>query len=242
MIYPRNIIGPQFHKGDIVTFVFDGAELILRLPIVPINKDNEDVVSSIKDFRQVKTDVWGQDDQGNRCEQLVAQCWCFEDAISLDDVALSRLAISLVDVGQKKTKVASLLNFSYFEKVVLDGLAYSFDDGRGELHSSSTDNRFFAEQYKRNNVNWLRVKISYDPERLPSPVIFIPLTSSFFVMVSLELQSLHYAGRSNPYSDELLKKFESDLFEDFISHIDLRYTPETIAIIESLKQSTAAGV
>lgn len=242
MIYPGNIIGPQFDKGDIVTFVFDGAELMLRLPIIPINKHNEDVVSPIKDFRNIDTGVWSEDDQGNRCEQLVSQCWSFEDGISLDNVALSRLAISLVDINQKKAQVTSLLNFSYFEKVVLDGLAYSFDDGQGELHSSSTENRFFAEQYERNNVNWLRVKISYDQERLPSPVVFIPLTSSFFVMVSLELQSLHYAGRSNPYSDELLKQFESDLFEDFISHIDLRYTPETIAIIESLKQSTAAGV
>jgi hypothetical protein len=237
MIFPKNIIGPQFDKGDIVTFVFSGAELNLRLPIIPLNKHNEDSVCPIKDFRNLDTSRWSEDDQGNHCEQLVSQSWSFEDARSHDNIALAKLSISLIQVDPHKLKDSSLLNFCTFERLVMNGLAYSFPADESTEQSKS---RFFAEQKDRKNINWLRIMIHFDLEKTPIPTMFIPLTQSFFIMISLEIESLHYADRTNPYSDELLKQFECDLFDDFLSHIKIEYSPETIALIDALNNKTPA--
>jgi len=237
MIFPRNIIGPQFSKGDIVTFAFAGTELSLRLPIIPLNKHNEDSVSSIKDFRNQDISTWSEDDQGNHCEQLAYQSWSFEDAGSLDNIALSKLSVSLVHVNPNKLLNSSLLKFSTFEKLVMDGLAYSFPNDESPEHSKS---RFFAKPIAQENIDWLQVMIHFDLEKTPIPTMFIPLTQSFFIMISLEIESLHYAGRTNPYSNEVLKQFEFDLFEDFLSHVKVEYTPETIAQINLLNNKTPA--
>lgn len=237
MIFPKNITGPQFAEGDIVAFAFQGADLTFKIPVIPVNKHNEDSISSVRDFRNPDVSLWSEDDQGNHCEQLVFQRWSFEDSISLDNIASARLSISVINVNAKKLKEDSLLKFPVFEKVVIDGLAYSFPN---EAIGGQSKSRFHAQQIEKNGIDWLQVMITFDLERSPTPTMFIPLTQSFFVMISLEIESLHYAGRTNPYTEEQLKQFERDLFDDFLSHIKIEYSPEIIATIQSLKNKTPA--
>lgn len=237
MIFPKNLVGPKFDEGDLLIFTFSGAELTLRLPKIPSNKHNKDQVSPMKQFSSTETKEWGEDDQGNRCKQLISQRWSFEDARSLDNIALTKLSVSLVHVDANKLNGSALLKFRTFEKLVMDGLAHSFQQDDSTEQSTS---RFFAQQTDQRNINWLKVMIQFDQERSPTPTMFIPLTGSFFIMISLEIESLHYAGRTNPYSNEVLKQFEADLFDDFLSHIKIEYSPETIAQIHSLNSNTPA--
>lgn len=59
-------------------------------------------------------------------------------------------------------------------------------------------------------------------------------------MAYVDLQSLHYAGRTNPYSNEVLKQFEKDLFEELLNHIKIEYSPALIAQIEALNPNVPA--
>ncbi len=245
MIFPDGIIGPSVEQGDLVSFLFDGAELTLRVPKIPINRNNADEVSSIKDFRGIDTSGWDTNDQDLPFEQLILQRWCFEDAKSLDDVAEGELYLSVIEVDQEKQKKNILLSHEAFECEMLAWHNYSFGQSHNEKYAEdpnwpSSANRYHGRTIKKEHANWFVVRLSLASYLKPISLVMVPINSRFVMMAYIELQSLHYAGRSNPYSDELLKQFESDLFENFLSHIDLRYTPETIAIIESLKTSETA--
>ncbi|VAW70685.1 hypothetical protein MNBD_GAMMA09-2878 [hydrothermal vent metagenome] len=48
------------------------------------------------------------------------------------------------------------------------------------------------------------------------------------------MASLHYQDRTNPYSNELIRKLEFDLFDEYMQSIDLSYTDKTLEIIQSL--------
>lgn len=237
MIFPQNIIGPKFGEGDLLVFTLEDTELTLLVPRIPSNKHNKDQICPQKKLSYTDAQDWREDDQGNRCKQLVSQRWSFEDARSLDDVALTKLSVSLVRVDPDKLENCSLLGLPTFEKLVVDGLKYSFPEEEPAIENKR---RLFAEKINKEHLNWIQVNIRYDQDKAPSPNIFIPITRLFFIMVSLEIESLHYAGRTNPYSNDLLKQFELDLFKDFVSHIKVEYAPETIAIIQTLKSGIPA--
>ncbi len=239
MKYPGNIIGPRFESGDLVTFTFDGAELTLRLPVVPNNKHNEDTVTRIKDFRGIDTREWDTNDQERPCIQLATQRWSFEDARSLDDIAQCEVHVSLIEVTQPQCKKNVLLCTAGFEETVLAWLCYSFANHEEKYQEDSNwpslANRYLGKSILKEHLSWFMVQLCFFEGTMPRPTMMIPINNRFVIMMSIEIDSLHYAGRQNPYSKELLRKFEFELFDDFLSHFDLRYTPETIATIQSLK-------
>ena len=244
MIFPKNIIGPQFDNGDLVTFNFDGAELTLRLPTIPNNKHNADRVSPLKDFRNANTQHWDSNDQSLPCLQLSEQRWCFEDGKSLDDIAQCSLYVSLVEASQRDCTQNTLLESTSFIELMLAWMDYSFAANEQEIGGVADGDpalgRYRLKSIAKPHLNWLAARVRYVPEATACPVGIVPINNRFIVMVSLEMESLHYAGRTNPYSDELLKQFEADLFEDFLSHIKIEYSPETIALIDALNNKTPA--
>lgn len=240
MIFPKNIIGPQFDNGDLVTFNFDGAELTLRLPTIPNNRHNADRISPFKDFRNANTQSWDANDQSLPCIQLSEQRWNFEDAKTLDNIARCSLYVSLVEVTQQDFIQNTLLESTSFKKLMLAWMDYSFAANEKGAHGDFTQDRYNLRLIDKPHLNWLGAQVRYVPDAAASPVGIMPINNRFIVMASLEIESLHYAGRTNPYSDELLKQFERDLFEDFLSHIKIEYSPETIATINSLKIKTPA--
>ncbi len=239
MKYPGNIIGPCFETGDLVTFIFDGAEFTVRLPIVPNNKHNQDTVTCNRDFRGIDTRDWDINNQERPCIQLATQRWSFEDANSLDNVALCKLYLSVVEVTPAARKKNILLEVKTFKEIMLNWIAYATEDHEEQYLKDSnwpaSANRFHEKVIEKEHLNWLRYELCYLEGTMPRPFAVAPINSRFVMMTRIEIDSLHYAGRQNPYSKELLRKFEFELFDDFLSHFDLRYSPETIAIIQSLK-------
>lgn len=240
MIFPKHIIGPQFESGDIVSFHFDGAELTFRTPIVPINSQNIDEISQLKIFCGINTSDWNSNDQERPCIQLLQQMWAFEDAKTLDDIAQCSLYVSLVEVSQQDCAQNTLLESSSFKALMLAWMDYSFAANEKGADGDSTQGRYKLRSIDKPHLHWLTAQVRYAPDTAPSSIGIMPINNRFIVMVSLEIQSLHYAGRTNPYSNELLKQFEQDLFEDFLSHIKIEYNPETIALIDALNNKTPA--
>lgn len=239
MKYPGNIRGPRIDTGDLVNFSFDGAELTFRLPVVPIDRHNEDIVCRIKDFRKIDTRTWDTDNQNRPCFILTEQAWVFEDSVSLDDIAQFRLFISLGEAEPTQQKQNILLNENTFQEDTLNSLVFSFqeqdDEHKHDKNWPSEKNQYHLKKMPKEYLNWLTFQLSFNDYRLPQPTAIIPINNRFTLMIYIKLDSLHYEGRTNPYSKELLRKFEFDLFDEFLSHIDLKYSPETIAMIKTLK-------
>jgi len=244
MIFPKNIIGPKFEKGDLISFQFDGAELIFRTPIIPINDQNIDEACPLKNFHGVNTSDWSTNDQDRPYIQLSQQLWCYENARTLDDIAQSSLYMSLIECTQQDSERNTLLIPESFEELMLSWMDYSFANHVKPEdrmpNGGSTSNPYKLKPIEKQHLNWLSVQVRFVPEAAPCPMCIIPINNRFVLMTSLEIESLHYAGRTNPYSNELLKQFEFDLFEDFLSHIKVEYTPETIAQINLLNNKTPA--
>lgn len=240
MKYPENIKGPRFDEGDLVTFTFDGAELTLRLPVVPANRNNRDRVSPIVDFRGINTDDWETDIQEVASTVLANQAWHFEDAISLDNIAKFALNISLVEISQQQAEQNTLLDTQSFEQAMLDLHSYFSEDDETKLLNDPSwpapSNRFRGKSIAKEHLNWFSIEFCTMDGSKPDPMAMIPINNRFFVVVSTRLISLHYPDRKNPYSDETLRKFQFDLFDEILSHIGLHYTPETIAAIQNCKK------
>lgn len=242
MKYPGNINGPRFENGDLVTFIFDGAELTLRLPIIPNNPHNEDTISRTRDFRGIDTRNWNTNSRESPCIELASQQWTFEDASSLDDIALCRLYAGLVEVAPSECEKNILLRPEIFEETMLSWHASSFTSHE-EMYLNDANwpalaNRYHGKSIAKDHLNWFVVQLTLLSGSKPSQLVMIPINSRFVMMAYIELGSLHYDGRTNPYSNELLKKFEFDLFDNFLTHIDLRYSPELLDVIETLKETS----
>lgn len=244
MIFPENIVGPKFDEGDLVTFVFDGAELTLRVPIISENRDHIDEVSSLSDFQNVDTRSWRTDDLENPLIQLVLQHWNLEHSKTLDDIAQCRLYVELVEVTEKQQSENILLEPSCFEDLILSWISYFFKNHEEKYAEDPSwpapANRYHGRSINKEHLNWFLIQLALNSRSKPSQLVMIPINNRFVLTAYIKIESLHYAGRANPFSDEALKKFEWDLFNDFLSHIKIEYSPELIATIESLKDKAPA--
>lgn len=244
MIFPANIIGPSFDQGDLVTFIFEGAELTFRAPTLPENKHKVDELSSIRDFRNIDASDWNTDDQEHAIIQLLLQHWSFEDSRTLDNIARCRLYVELVEVSKQDQLEGKLFSASRFQELMLSWHSFTFKDDERKNDEGpswpSIENRFNGRPIAKKNLNWFLVELPLNPRLAPIQLVMIPINNRFVLMAYIKIESLHYAGRTNPFSNELLKQFERDLFEDFLSHINIEYSPELISTIQSLKNKEPA--
>ena len=240
----EKIICPRFAEGDLLIFSFEGAELILPSMAVPNNPDNIDHVSLTRNLKDVSTSEWRVDNNGNKYHRLLWQQWNIEDSTTLDDVALCKLYVLILELAESQFSADKLLSYSRFEKCMLEYHEKTFnEDSESNLEFAETPrmaNRFFSRPIEREPINWLVSQLPISSGLAPVELVALPINNRFALMAHVEVESLHYAGRTNPYSNELLKQFEQDLFEDFLSHIKIEYSPETIATINSLKTKTPA--
>lgn len=245
MNFPGNLIGPKFDDGDFINFQFDGAELSLRAPIVPRNNHGADRLCETRDFRNIDTRNWDTNDQEHPSIELLLQRYCYEDARSLDDIAQCQIFVGLVECKEDAREANVFLSYPEFEDIMIDWHDYTFNQDHGEKYAHDSTwpalpNRYNGRSITKEHIDWFVVELNLSLQVKPVQLAMIPINNRFVLMTYIDLQSLHYAGRTNPYSEELLKQFEKDLFEDFLSHITIDYSPETIATIQSLKSKIPA--
>lgn len=245
MKYPGDIIGPKFDNGDLVTFVFEDAELTFKALQIPRNNHGADRICATKDFRNINTQHWDTNDQEHPCLELLLQRWCFEDARTLDDIAECEVFVGIVEVAENQRAANTLLSPPDFENLMLSWHHYSVGEEHNEKYAldptwPALPNRYNGYLIEKEHIDWFIVELKITAQEKPVRLAMIPINNRFVLMTFIELQSLHYAGRTNPYSDETLKQFERDLFADFLNHIRIDYSPELIAKIQTLKTKTPA--
>ena len=245
MKYPSNINGPKFNDGDLVSFIFDGAELALKALKIPRNNFGADRLCSINDFRSINTRNWDTNDQERPCIELLLQRWRFEDAQTLDNIAECEVFAGLVEVNANEREANALLSYPDFENLMLAWHHYSVGDEHNEKYEldptwPALPNRYNGRAIEKEHLDWFIVELKITLQEKPVQLAMIPINDRFVLMTFIDLQSLHYAGRSNPYSEATLKQFEKDLFDDFLSHIKIEYSSELIETIQSLKIGTPA--
>jgi hypothetical protein len=240
MNFPGHITGPVFAEGDLVTFVFDEAELTLRAPKVPYNRDTIDRVNQQRDFRNTDTSDWNHfGDEGHCTVSLVTQNWNYEDQQSHDDIANVFLEVVALKHSDKEYESCFCLNSESFQKHFLDGIHDQFNESVQDERPywPTKQNNFFAKTISRDLIDGLQAQIDLGGgEKYPVPSAYFSLGRRYTLRIAFHFGSLHYSDRKNPYSEELLQQFKLDAFDDFLSHIRIEYTPEIIALIEKLKR------
>lgn len=240
MKFPLNLTGPDFAEGDLVTFTFDDAELTYRVPKVPYNRNTIDRVNHQKDFRNADAADWDHfGDKGHCTTQLSVQNWNYEDAISHDDIAHVLLDIEVLKHSDNEYESCICLNSKSFAEHFLKEIYnhYSESDQDERPYWPTRQNNFFAKAIKRDPIDGLQVQLDLGGgEKYPVPSAYFSLGRRYSLRIAFHFGSLHYYDdRPNPYSEELLQQFKLDAFDDFLSHIRIEYTPETIALIQKLK-------
>lgn len=239
MIFPENITGPQFSDGDFVTYRFDDCELTLRLPVIPHNTDKVDDVSPRRDYRNVDTRDWRPlGEQGFTFFRLATQKWKYECKKTHDNIASCYMKISVLKHTQEEVESLFSLNSDSFRNHHLEVIQadfYDYEQKRGESWPSASNN-FLAKTISSPVLDGLQVELDLvDGAEAPTLSALFSLGKEYTLNIEWSFGSLHYPDRQNPYSKELLHKMKFELFDEFLSFIDIEYSPETLALIQQLK-------
>jgi|GEM_PF-1447688 len=241
MKIPNNLSGPQFAEGDLVSFIFDESELTLRAPKIPYNTNTINEICRERDFRNADTTPWEHfGTEGHCSKDLLIQTWNYEDAVSHDDIAHVVLTVKVVKHSDKETASCFSLNNLSFRHDLLSGLKehHAKSPPNGRAYWPSAENNFFLKTIPRDLLDGLQAQFAKGGgQKYPVPSAFFSLGRQYTLRISFNFVSLHYYDdRPNPYSEEVLQQFKLDVFDDFLSHIRIEYTPETIALIQKLKE------
>lgn len=242
MEFPGFITGPQFCDGDIVTFVFEDAELTLRLPVVAYDTDSIDEVGAVRDFTGAETWRWDEC-AGNRQKEIVLQSWKYEDDVTHDDIASVYMSVCVISHKDIDERGLYLLNSNDFESYWLQELADDYLDTPETRDGwPSAINSFFCKTIDKPVLDGIQVQVDLGAgAKYPVPTAYFSLGRRFSLRISFSFCSLHYSDRKNPYSDDLLHDWKADLFNDFLSYISIEYTPETVAMIKEIAKARQAS-
>jgi hypothetical protein len=240
MIYPKNLTGPQFATSPLIELKFKGARITLPVPEIPINDHMVDKVTPIRDFSDFDTSYWQDDGLGNLIENIISQEWTFEDLTNWDDIALCNFKVDLIEVNIEYQLSNLILNKTAFKKHIIDGFADALIEDESKYldfpNWPKAHNEFNYECIRKPDLEWFQVQICFVEGRNTGPLAYIPLDNRFALNVSFDMMTLHDDVRTNPYSDELIRKLQFDLFAEYMQSIDLRYTEETLKIIREVNK------
>jgi hypothetical protein len=240
MIYPKNLTGPQFATSPLIELKFKGARITLPIPEIPQNDRRIDEVTSIRDFSNFDTSKWEPDGLGNVLEKIIHQKWIFEDLTNWDDIALCHFEIELMEVSIDHQQKNLILNKTAFKKHIIDGFADALIEDESKYldlpNWPKAHNEFNYECINKPDLDWFQVQICFVEGDQPGPLAYIPLDNRFALNISFDMGTLHNDVTTNPYSDELIRKLQFDLFAEYMQSIDLRYTEETLKIIREVNK------
>lgn len=232
------VSGPEIQNGDLIVLDFGTSQLRMRLPSIPKNRDHFDNVSHIRDFSIENTSSWRPVVNNSKLLYFSDQCWKYESRLNYDDIASYILRVSILEVSAERQSSGCLLKSNLFRQAMIEDLACDYEDHRHFFERDSNwpfiDNEFHTRYLDREPMPWIFSHIgSYDGKDY-YPLAHIPLGSRFVFCASTEMCSLHYSDRKNPFTEQELKQFEFEIFDDFLNQISVTYSEETLALIQKL--------
>jgi hypothetical protein len=237
MKFPEHLTGPQFADGNLVSFIFDESELILRAQKVPHHIDAIDEICRERDFRNADTTSWDHFGTEGHCSTaLMMQTWEYVYSISRYYIAHAELKVDVVKHSDQEAASCFSLNNLCFRNELLSWLKEDHAGSRsreGE-HWPSEENNDFLKSIPRDLLDGLQIQLD---RKYPAQSAFFPLGRQYMLRINFNIRPLHYPNQQYPYSEKVLQQFKLDAFDDFTSHIRIEYTPETIALIQKLKEN-----
>lgn len=234
MEFPNFISGPQFSEGNFVSFKFRDAELTLRLPVLPNNDDTIDKICVERDFSSGNTSSWN-DCLANRIKELVVQNWNYMDDVTHDDVANCFMEIHVLEHRDIEDGDLRFLNGESYTKYFLQLFKEHHEPLDPETRPGwpSIENDFLVQRVAKPEIDGFQIllNLSYGTATHPTPVAFFSLGKNLSLKITFEFGSLHYSGRKNPYSNEMLHKFKAELFDEFLSFVNIEYSQDILALI-----------
>lgn len=230
MKFPDFLSGPGFDEGSFVSFDFDGAEFLCRLPIIPNYERRLDKISTKREFTQCDFAEW---EDGGDCwlYDISRQRWRYEDEISHDDIAMCNLNLTLIADKPE----ANIGNARFNPEEQKNYFIQWFNQNYGANCGYRGERGDYNVAFIGGGVP-IGIKLQSPPEIAqlitPKMMAYITLNKDLYLMISFSLDSLHYDNRKNPYSEELLHQFKIDLFDEFLSFIQVTYSGEVLNLVE----------
>lgn len=245
MNFPDRITGPQFAEGDFLSFTFDEAQLTMRVPRTPDNRGAIDRISHQRDLRSA--DTMHLDHLGDRDHYtipLALQTWNYQDCESQDDVAHALLDMEVLRHSDSEAQECFALKSDAFQGHILDEMRRHFEIiNTDEKPSWPTRGKiFFAKPVKGDRLDGLQVHVNLGGgKQYPVSSAYFSLGRRYSLRIAFHLSSLAHSGRSHSYNEESMQKFMLEVFDDFLSHIRIEYTPETVALIEQFRKGSVSS-
>ncbi|HWV15665.1 MAG TPA: hypothetical protein VN030_09535 [Cellvibrio sp.] len=157
------------------------------------------------------------------------------DDVTHDDVANCFMEVHVLEHRDIEDGDLRFLNgdsyIEYFLKLIKDDHEGAEPETRPGW--PTVENDFLIRRVKKPDIDGFQVllKRCYGPEMYPTPLAFFPLGKNLSLKITFEFCSLHYAGRKNPYSDEMLHKLKAELFDEFLSLVNIEYSQDILALI-----------
>lgn len=231
----RSIAGARFADGDLISLNFGDCEVDFRLPVVPNNRGHIDSVSRLRNFAHISTVDWMVSAAGCRFMEFSAQQWKFECAKTFDDIAVCSFSVNVMEANESMLSNNTFLDADTFYAQTLANLSQAYED-HAALYAQDpswpfADNQFYLEFVKTSPLPWLKGRVGYEEGSGHCPIAYLSMGSRFVLAASSDMCGFHYPDRKNPFTNEELKQFEFDLFDEFLSHIRVTYSPELLAKI-----------
>jgi hypothetical protein len=242
MIFPDLFEGPRFEDGDLVNFTFEDCELTYRVPIVPRSYDNLDFVSPQKNFSIVDTSDW-LESGGFYSLNISKQSWIFEqqvfhqEILNRFDVMGCSCSVNLIKLREPEIDSEITLSPTQLKYFLLAQLRQDFSHTRFPERTNwpSIENDFFVEGTHKGESFGFSVELDTSGGAHPSMNTYFPLNKSLLLTIELDINPLIIEGFQYPYSPEFLRQFKKDLFKDFLSHVKIEYSGETLKKIQQKK-------
>lgn len=231
---------PNIDAGNIVSMIFDGAELVFTLPETPSYHNKIDQLISRTDFTKASNPEWDMYEDGGSSIELAAQNWIIEHAINYDELASCTLELTVNRLNPTRYPPGFAISPSRLEQVLIEVLTESYvsqyEDHLDDPDWPLPENEFKKKIIPRPHLNWLQFQMSKMQWGLPGPLVVIPVNTDTLLIVTLDIGTLHYTDhRANPLNDNDALKIGQELCDKFLANIHIRYSPELIQVIESQK-------
>ena len=144
----------------------------------------------------------------------------------------------LIAVNEQNQAAHTLLYLPSFKKQMTEAITSELDEEDIAAHADDPDwpneeNEFKIQYIPQPHLDWFQIQLSFNECDQPRPFAFIPLNNQFALNISFKMKTLHDDVRVNPYSDELIRKVEFDLFDEYMQSINLHYTDEVLKAIKA---------
>ncbi|MDH5179191.1 MAG: hypothetical protein OEZ39_17785 [Gammaproteobacteria bacterium] len=244
MRFLHNVIGPDFDKADLVSFDFGDVDFIMRLP-ENSDRDGEKFLAP-SDLTCITDDQWDITGDSIKTLTLAKHRWVYkyDDPVNEIDSFLTDIYLVVKEIPAEKQTQPVPLNINTFSGWILEMMHHWIhltvrDMPTGEPFEVVMKNWQAPatvadmEIIKRDNLDW--VVAPYGPIDNGPPVqhICIPLNRKYFMMLMVETSKMYYADLADPFLDKEIELVEAQICDEFLSYINIVYSPE---ILEAIKK------